>query len=349
MNKKAKRRAFFICAAIFVMYVMVGLGLPEKMSAKRLAKNDQVKPMAINMYTKTAFRVVSTPKDTAVPTVEAKPAVTPKVTSIPAVRADAIDTTPVTPSAHGGPDPATRKAHASPPAAPKPATIPKEPPPPAPKVFVQGGTAAEPLLFISVPIVCYALKEGLIEKEGLIFIKKQGYNNVDWKKPLDILKDKDEEGLRSISKAIGKNQLHAFLKKEGITQRQEISPEDIVLGKGYTVEKKKLLSLYDRYVSGDYLKLFPFVLEGVGMTRGKNGFELLAQKDTTRDRREKEDPEWMMPNLVSLPIKDAIEKLSNRTARIKVFGSGTVIEQDPKPFQKIHGETACVLYGRAYK
>ena len=38
MNKKAKKRAFFVCAAIFVMYIMVGLGFTEKLSIKRIGR-----------------------------------------------------------------------------------------------------------------------------------------------------------------------------------------------------------------------------------------------------------------------------------------------------------------------
>ena len=205
----------------------------------------------------------------------------------------------------------------------------------------------EPSLFIAIPIVVYAIKEGLIEKEGLILIRKEGYNNPSWKKPLDILKDKDEEGLKSVSKAIGKKQIFGFLRKEGITHVQDEGMEDVILGKGYGVEKKKLLGLYDRYVTADYQKLFPFYKDGLGVMKGKNGFEFVRAKEAAKEQHDREGTEWMMPNLSNLTIRAAIEKLSAKTAKIRVHGSGNVTDQEPKPFQRISGETECVIYGRA--
>jgi hypothetical protein len=218
---------------------------------------------------------------------------------------------------------------------------------PSPQAFVRDGTSAEPSLFIAIPIICYALREGLIEKEGLIFGRKEGYNNSGWKKPLDILNDKDQEGLKSISKAIGKKQILSFLKKEGITHIEESTTEDIILGKGYVVEKKKLLDLYNKYVSADYQKIFPFFLDTVGIVKNGNSFEFVRPKAASRERHEHVEEEWLMPNLTNLTIRDAIEKLSGRTAKIKVYGSGTVTDQQPKPFQRASGEAECVIYGRA--
>ena len=37
MNKKSKRRAFFVYAVICLLYVLVGFGLPEKMSMTRIS------------------------------------------------------------------------------------------------------------------------------------------------------------------------------------------------------------------------------------------------------------------------------------------------------------------------
>ncbi len=55
----------------------------------------------------------------------------------------------------------------------------------------------------------------------------------------------------------------------------------------------------------------------------------------------------MMPNLASLPIRTAIDKLSVHTARIKVYGSGYVTDQSPRPFERLKGEQECIIQGRA--
>ncbi|MBA4416444.1 MAG: hypothetical protein C0392_00825 [Syntrophus sp. (in: bacteria)] len=345
MNKKAKRRAFFICAAIFVMYVMVGSGLQEKLSMKRIAHIDQEKPVNMGIYTqKPAARTASftTPAAAPAPVSVAKPV---EVATPKAPAAIILPPPPVPASIPG-----VVNAHtATPLTAPKAVAPPREAVYAATSAFMRPEAFAEPSLFISVPIICHAIREGFIEKEGLIFIKKDGYNNPKWKKTLDILKDKDEEGLRSISKAIGKKQILDFLKKEGITQKQGIPMEDIILGKGYGVEKKKLLSLYDKYVRADYPGLFPFSLEGLSIAQNRNGFEFQGQRDVAKERRGKEDPEWMVPNLTNLTMKDAFEKLSAHTAKIKIYGSGNVVDQNPKPFQRTRGEAECIIYGRTYR
>ena len=323
MNKKAKKRAFFICVAIFVMYVMVGLGFTEKLSMKRIAASEEIMPSSISM---------SIPKAAPRSEVE-QPA--------PAAPVDAPEEARV----------------ASPsPEVPAPKVVVDAPPPksPAPKAAalefptgsLRGEPTMEPSLFIAVPIVLYAIKEGLIEKEGLILTRKEGYNNSSWKKPLDILKDKDQEGLKSVSKTIGKKQIYGFLRKEGITHIQDDGTDDVILGKGYGVEKKKLLGLYDKYVSADHQKLFPFYVDGMGVVKGKSGFEFVRAAGASKDRQDREGAEWMMPNLSNLTIRDAIEKLSTRTAKIKVHGSGNVTDQEPKPFQRVSGETECTIYGR---
>lgn len=336
MNKKARRRAFFICAAIFVMYVIVGLNLTEKLSMKRIADKEgiQAKPMGL-IPAKAIREQIPAPVAAVTP---AAAAVSPKSAALTEpVSVPYAAPAPVTPV-----KPLEQKAAA--PAKPESAAAPKETILPV-TAFLRDGVTAEPGFLMAPPIVCYALRAGLIEREGLIFIKKGGYNNPSWKKPLDILKDRDEEGLRSISRAIGKKQILAFLKKEGIIQKEEPVADDLILGRGYSVEKKKLLSLYDRHVSADYQNVFPFFLDHVGIAKGKNGFEVVRPKDGVKERRE-EGEEWMMPNLTNLTIREAISKISPKTSKIQVFGSGNVTDQQPKPFQRSQGEVECIIYGR---
>jgi hypothetical protein len=334
MNKKAKKRAFFICAAIFVLYIAVGLGLTEKLSKERIASAGGLVLKDMNLS--------SIPKASALE--ESLPATTPTPRALSTPKPP-----PITPAPK---PPATEAPKSRVPEPEHPVTRAAQPAPPAeqalapPLAFMRDGSKAEPSLFISVPVICYAIKAGLIEKEGLISVRKEGYNTLTWKKPLDILIDKDEEGLRSLSKAIGKKQILGFLEKEGITHVQENGTGDIILGKGYGVEKAKLIGLYNKYVSEDYRRILPYTVDGVGITKGRNGFEFIRSKDVQKEHHDKGAEEWMMPNLVNLTLREALEKLSNRTSRIKIFGSGNVTDQQPRPFQKVNEETECIIYGR---
>ena len=92
---------------------------------------------------------------------------------------------------------------------------------------------------------------------------------------------------------------------------------------------------------------FPSYKDGLGVMKGKNGFEFVRAKEAAKEQHDREGTEWMMPNLSNLTIRAAIEKLSAKTAKIRVHGSGNVTDQEPKPFQRISGETECVIYGRA--
>jgi hypothetical protein len=58
--------------------------------------------------------------------------------------------------------------------------------------------------------------------------------------------------------------------------------------------------------------------------------------------------EWSMPDLLYLPMRAAVEKLSTHTGKIRVLGSGHVVEQNPRSFERVHGEAECVLYGRTF-
>jgi len=207
----------------------------------------------------------------------------------------------------------------------------------------------EPSLFISVPLVCFALKGGLIEKDGLIPGSRDSNSNITWKKPLDILKDKDEEGLKNLSKAIGTKHMLNFLKKEDIVLNEKLSGEDIVLGKGYFVEKKKLLATYNNHVTEAYSRLFPFVVSGTGIAKHNGNYTFVRMKTEPRGHYAKDEQEWLMPNLINLPSKLALEKLIVYTSKVKIMGSGNITEQSPRPFERVRGEAECVIYGRTNK
>ena len=322
MNKATNRRALAVYLVICLLYVSVAFRIPEKLSMKRIGGKPNGPSHGMNM------RESLEPGQGRGPhrgdyrkegrELSARHRTSPR--RLPPAA------TPVRASLTAGARSASENA--------SPAVI-----------TGKGNSRVEPRLFISIPIICYAIKEGWVDREALIFSRKDGQNNI-WLKPLDILKQQDESGLKHLVTIIGKSRIKEFLKKESVDIREDLSPEDSMLGRGYVIEKKKLLSLYDRFVHEECNDLFPLVLAQGGVVKGKGGFQFVSSADAARMRTEKEDEEWRMPNLTGLPIKLAIDNLAVHTARIKVHGSGLVVDQYPKPFERLKGDPECAIYGR---
>lgn len=311
MNKKSRKRAFLVCVVLCLINVSVTFRLTDKMSMKRISAEQANASHGALMpvpYTETDCNA---PPQRALSPVTASP-----------VSAQS-DGTSKGPAASNTRSPLADGRYAD-----------------------VGRPGIEPSLLISVPVVCHALKEGWIEKEGLIFGKKDVYNNVVWKKPLEILRDRDEDGLRSIFSTIGQKRVLEFMKQEGINPSGGLSAEDITLGRGYRIDREKLVSLYNRNAGPECDEVFPFYLKNTGIAKGKSGFEITNGLDTARDARKTVEPEWMMPNLASLPIRTAIGKLSTYTTKIKVYGSGYVTDQSPRPFERLKGDQECIIRGR---
>jgi hypothetical protein len=309
MNKKANRRAFFVCLFIGLMYVSIIFRLPEKMNIARVSGGQKVMPSSV---------MGSRPKSSS-------------DISVPEVPASIFKNQP---EASESPEAVTH--HVEPQQAPA-----------AERIVKVDDKSMEPGFFIALPLVAYALKEGLIERDGLIFVQKEGYNTGNCKKPIDILRDRDEQGLKVIAGLIGKRQSLDFLKKEGIVLNQDADSEKIITGIGYTVEKDKILSLYNKHISEEFQGMFPFQMYGVAVVKTRKGFEFSqARENHGTDRVRIEDKEWTMPNVLNLPVRAAIEKLALHTSKIKVYGNGNVVEQSPRAFDRTRGETECIIYGR---
>jgi hypothetical protein len=317
MNKKSKKRAFFVFVIICFLYVFVGLRLPEKLSMTRIS-GEQPAP--------SSSTILSLPNSNAAEH-PFPPHGAPSCTSVPQAVADVAEDVQA-PGAINGTAPS---AGAQSPDAQS-------------AIVAQSGI--EPSLLISVPVVCYAFKEGWVEKESLIFGKKDAYNNVGWRKPIEILKDHDEEGIRNILNTIGQKRVLEFMKKEGIGLKADLSAEDAILGKGYTVQKEKLIALYEQYASNVGDDLFPFSAGQFEIDKGPSGFRLTRGRGAGKDGARCAEEEWMMPNLANLPIRSAIEKLSAHTSHIRVVGEGQVMNQTPRAFERLKGESECVIQGR---
>jgi hypothetical protein len=314
MNKKSKKRAFFVYVVICLFYVLITFRVPEKLSMTRTSdahvvpSNSSILPLPDNAEVATRLPPEGAPSCTPVPQSLAETAESVKTLETAKVPSSAITTSRSTNGLQSG---------------------------------------IEPSLLISIPVICYAFREGWLEKDSLIFAKKDAYNNVSWRKPLEILKDHDEEGIRNILNTIGPQRVAEFMKKEGVRLRQNLSAEDVLSGRGYAIEQAKLIDLYDRYVGDSCNEVFPFSLNQVGVARGPRGeFRITRGTEVHGEDTRMTDQEWIMPNLASLPIRAAVEKLTIHTSNIKVYGNGYVLRQSPRPFERVKGQTACIIQGR---
>jgi len=323
MNKATNRRALTVYLVICLLYICVAFRIPEKLSMKRIAAKPDGPSHGMSMRESTEPGKAEARADEVV---EKK---VPRPSSAIALASE------------GSLPPAASSARALRTADARSASDNTSPLVTA----VNGSSMVEPHLFISVPITCYAIKEGWLDREALIFSRKEGQNTI-WLKPLDILRQQDESGLKHLVAIIGKNRIKEFLKSEAADIKGDLSSEDMMLGRGFVIEKKKLLSLYDRFVSEECNDLFPLVLAQGGVAKGKEGFRFVSLAEAARMHTESEGEEWSMPNLAGLPIKLAIDHLAVHTARIKIYGSGFVVDQHPKPFERLKGDTECAIYGR---
>jgi hypothetical protein len=313
MNKKSKRRAFFVYVLLCLFYVAVMFRVPEKMSMTRTS-DEHVVPSNSS--------ILPLPNTNEVAR-RLPPEGAPSSTPMPSTAAAAE----IEDAAEAAEAPAPEKGIA------RPAS--------------DHRSGIEPSLLISVPIICYALKEGWLERESLIFAKKDAYNNVSWRKPLEILKDHDEEGTRNILNTIGQKRVLEFMKKEDIPFGGGLSTEDILAGKGYVIEPERLVALYEKYVGKGCDEIFPFSLGTLVMTKGSHGeFVITTGRGVPGEGAKAVEGEWMMPNLSGLPIRLAVDKLTSQTGKIRVRGYGVVTGQSPKPFERLRGEAACVIEGK---
>jgi len=310
MNKKAKKRAFLVFALLCLFYIFVTFRFPEKMSMRRTSE-EQTAPSPGMILPVSDMD----PNDRNAPLPPG--ALSPSAVSPASAETDEAMKPGVKPAAARDRRPA-----------------------------VANRSEIEPSLLISIPVVCCAIKEGWIEKESLIFGKKDAYNKVTWKKPIEILKDHDEDGIRSILAAIGRQRVMEFMGKEGLSPKADLTAAELILGKGYRVDEKKLIALYNKYVGSMADGLFPYSLGEVGIVKGNCGFEIARVKEGLKEDKKTSEAEWMMPNLENLTMRLAIATLSVYTGRIKVYGNGHIVSQSPRAFERLKGEQECVIQGR---
>jgi len=177
-------------------------------------------------------------------------------------------------------------------------------------------------LALSFPaaVVLQAIKDGQIEADSLILSKSGA--KISWKKPLEIIREKDREGLKSLSRMIGRTYLVELLEKEGIEVSDDLDLETILL-RSDILEESKLANFCRKYLPEKDL-----VFSG---TKG--------------DKLEEGEAQWVMPDLRGYPMREAVRVLNSHTSRIRVIGMGAVIDQEPAPKEKLVGEVECILRG----
>jgi len=210
-----------------------------------------------------------------------------------------------------------------------------------------GTGSIEPSFLIAVPIIAFAIREGFIEKDGMIVVQKNDdeASPVYLKKPIDILRDKDKEGLKAIARIIGKRNIEIFLTRQGVKLPDKSLSVDTIDGIGYSIDRKLLVSMYNTYVGEGFAPLMPYASGGFEVSRKDNGFQIKAVRNEKGVPNAEENAVFFMPDLTGLPMKAALDRISTK-AQVKIYGSGIVVDQFPKPREKVEKETRCTLYGR---
>jgi hypothetical protein len=273
MNKKAKRRAFFVFVLICLAYGAVAIRLSDRLGVRRVTEG--------------------TPGATPSGMHLAVPQRTEATGGADSVLSKQPESTPVNVS---------QKVERS----------------------RRGGTPT-----LSTAIVWYAIGQRWLEKEDLIPVPHGGAGII-WKRPLDIAREGDDEGLKEIGRMIGKKNLIAFLSREGIAVDTALLPEEIFLGRGVEADRNRVVSLYGKYVPEEW---------------ARDSAPTPASTDHHAGRSGDSNDDWMMPNLLNLPLRTALEQLSGHTVRLKVYGSGLVVDQTPRAFERLKGETECIIHG----
>lgn len=216
---------------------------------------------------------------------------------------------------------------------------------------ITGDEAAfEPSFLIAIPIIAYSIREELIEKDAMIFVAKTNDPASTYlKKPLDILEEKDVEGLKSLARMIGKKNIDSFLRKEGITLPDKTLAIDTIAGIGYSIDKNLLLNLYRKYVGEGFDPLLPYAAAGFEISKKNGSFQLTTIKSNKYPQAVKESSAFTMPDLAGLSMKKALDTIAQKVGSVKIHGSGTIIDQFPKPNEKVGKDTLCILYGRTYQ
>lgn len=208
----------------------------------------------------------------------------------------------------------------------------------------------EPSFLVAVPIVAFAIREGFIEKDGMIVVQKndEDASSVYLKKPLDVLKDKDKDGLKAISRIIGKKNIEVFLSRQGVKIPDKSLSVDTITGIGYSIDRNLLVSMYNTYVGEGFAHLMPYASGGFEVSRKNNGFQINVVRNEKNLQNAEGGIVFLMPDLSGLSMKAALDRISPK-AEVKIYGSGVVVDQFPKPQEIVGKETRCALYGRSYQ
>ena len=106
--------------------------------------------------------------------------------------------------------------------------------------------------------------------------------------------------------------------------------------------------MYNTYVGEGFAHLMPYASGGFEVSRKNNGFQINAVRNEKGLENVEAGPAFSMPDLSGLSMKAALDRISSK-AEVKIYGSGTVVDQSPKPRERVEKDTRCILYGRSYQ
>ncbi len=296
MNKKIKKRALTVFAAMCAMYLVTTFNVQDRIGMKRVIAEQGNQPNSMHLL---APGERSAPSSGAPP----KPLQEPAANRQRGEKTDAV----------------TRNVSAS------------------------SGACQSSL---SYPLFCAAVQTGQIDAESLVESARED-GTTAWRKPVEILRQGDEEGLGALARLIGKRTLLDLLQNEGIAVDEGSTAEELFTGRTWRIDKDKLLALYKYCLPARFDGFFPVVDRRIRIVKAGETFHVLETQGDIPVQGPSRDA-WTMPDLLYLPMRAAVEKLTAHTGRIRVLGSGHVVEQYPKPSERLSGETECILYGRSY-
>ncbi|HNT44217.1 MAG TPA: PASTA domain-containing protein, partial [Syntrophorhabdaceae bacterium] len=116
-----------------------------------------------------------------------------------------------------------------------------------------------------------------------------------------------------------------------------------------SVHGRTLTALYNKYVDAGFDPLMPYASGGLEVSRKAGGFTIGKVREERKAQADPDSAAWTMPDLGGLSMKAALDRISTKGQAVRIYGSGVVTDQYPKPRERVEKDTRCILYGRTYQ
>jgi len=108
-----------------------------------------------------------------------------------------------------------------------------------------------------------------------------------------------------------------------------------------------LAAMYNRHVGKSFDPILPFSAAGFEVKKTADTFEINKVGEIKQAQKTQSGAGWTMPDLTGLSIKAALDMVAPKAQTVKVYGSGIITDQYPKPQEQVKSDTECALYGRS--